>query len=111
MLLAWALLAQGLWPASAMARPHADGGFVVQMCTPQGLQAATPDHPPPAGDHRDCCDLCVMAAPAPLPAVAAAAAPVSYARAVEHLAPAEIGFTQLARPPPRPPSQAPPLTA
>ena len=44
------------------------GGFLAEICTSRGLAKAAPALPAgktslPAGDHQDCCRLCVFSAP------------------------------------------------
>jgi hypothetical protein len=103
-LAAVALLAQGLWPASAMARTD-EAGFHVQMCTPHGL---TDPAQAPAQTSGDCCSLCVLSpavAPAEAPAVPL---PVRYAVRQDLSTPPSDAPEPRALAPPRPPSQGPP---
>lgn len=100
------LMAQGLWPASAMARAN-DAGFQVQMCTPHGLSDPAQ---PPAQTGDDCCGLCVLS-----PAIAPATAPdlplpVRYQVRQDRAALSSDAPDPRARAPPRPPSQGPPVT-
>jgi hypothetical protein len=103
-LAAFALLAQGLWPASAMARVG-DADFHVQMCIPQGMtdQAPAPGH---AGD--DCCGSCVLS-PAATPVTSVAVPlPVRYEIRQDRSARPIDTPEPRARGPPRPPSRGPP---
>lgn len=111
----FALMAQALIPAAAMAaQPDAAGAMVI--CTAAGTQTLTADGKPAApasGSHRGFggmpCQDCLAAAmavvaPSPVPAIE----PVVYALARVDHAPVVRLPAPRARAPPRPPGQGPP---
>jgi hypothetical protein len=106
-----ALLVQGLIPAAAMAyEARADVPAMVVLCTADG--ARTVAVPSDSQDHKGFaglkCHDCVMASIAAVTPPAPQVAPVRYVQIVRLEARRIDAIRQVARPPPRPPSQGPP---
>lgn len=106
-----ALLIQALLPAAAMAAQARPGGATLVICTqmgPQTVKVGDAGKPHKGGFAGLPCPDCLVAASAALPAPEPLLLPISYAVAhVEHVAVRRTA-PQLARAPPRPPSQGPP---
>ena len=104
----FALLVQALIPSLAAASPSSLGDMTI--CTQQGLETAPAgqDTAPPAGGH-DCQHCVCPALTVTLPPVVTMLA-VAYAVTEAPVTATPRGVRPLARAPPRPPGQGPPLS-
>jgi len=108
-----ALLIQALLPAAALAAQSRDRGEQIVICTLTGVKTVTVGGHQTTGGKKfaglPCADcLAAAAAAVPLPDLTVERAVYAAAR-IEH-APERGWAPQLARAPPRPPGQGPPLT-
>ena len=106
-----ALLMQALAPGMAMAQGQGVTRTMV-LCTSAGEKTVTlPDDSAPKPMAAHSCHDCVMAAVTAVPPPAQDSLPIRYAVVVRRersLGPVAV---QPARPPPRPPSQGPPIVS
>lgn len=109
MLAALALVIQLLVPAAAMA--HERAAEQVVICTGDGAVTVSLDAEGQPKTHFAgmACDACIFASIAALPAPDLTFSPVVHAPQVVALAPQAAQAALYARPPPKPPSQAPPF--
>lgn len=104
-----ALLMQTLVPAVAMAQGPGDSRMVV-LCTPDGEKTVVVHDKAPATPFAGYkCHDCVIAAVTAVTPPSPDMAPVQYVAIVRHERAQATADAAPTRPPPRPPSQGPPL--